>query len=340
MADTDLTIQNAPFSGLSLSSNSTINSQIEDNYNAISMEANTDFYPTAIKSVGSSLNITSEQYAAAQPILVANIPQNIPSIRGAVDASLNTYYMQKINVTDPIDGLEIRPPLKKLQGISMYLEMMDSDQNRKGIVLNENYIVTTLKLNPNPETFTINSAKKVSRATTMTGWVEEHWGDEIDTASLSGTTFSFFGIGPDIPLVGLTYSWREYTAAYAYLKQLVKFFQLNGCLYHNGSDYDSADYLSVNDFLNNNPDFVNNHPYKGMIKERLYLKLFYDYIVLIGRFDSFDIIEDSKSPYRLTYNIIFKAEKTIYLLDKAPSTNTNSPGNTNQSIIIPDTILD
>jgi len=337
--DTGLTILNA--SNYGLDNNSTYAQQQEANYvqSAEALNSSSSLIPGVLTTVGQNLVpvLLSKAIAAPQP--VSSVILNIPSIRGATDPNQNTNYMQKIDVTDPVDGLEIRPPLKPQQGISMYIEMMDSDQNRKGIVLNQNYIVTTLKLSPNPENFTVNSAKKINRYHTMTGWVEEHWGDEIDTASISGSTFSFFGVGPDAPLVGLTYAWKDYTKAYQYLRQLVKLYQLNGCLYHNGSDYDNSNYLSQVDFLNSNPEFVNNHPYKGMIKERLYLKLYYDYIVLIGRFDSFDIIEDSKSPFRLTYNLVFKAEKTIYLLDKAPDTGSTLPSNTNQALNIPDTVL-
>ena len=273
----------------------------------------------------------SQHFTPVSPtdISVANSSPIVPSIRGAIDPNQNTDYMQKVDVEDPPDGLEIIPSnIKKNPGISMYMEMIDSDYNRKGIVLNQDYIVTTLKMSPNPESLTISSAKKTTRYTTMTRWVEEHWGDEIDTVAFNGSTFSFFGVGPDAPDVGLTYAWESSTAAYAHLKQLIKFFQVNGCLYHNGSDYDSEGYLAVTDFLNTNPDYVNNHPYKGMIKERMYIRLAYDYMVFLGRFESFDIIEDSKSAFRVSYNIIFKAEKTIYLLDQAPLSGASEPSGT------------
>jgi hypothetical protein len=346
MAD-DLTLLNAGNYGLS--NNSSYNKQLEANYehNAALLSNSQSLLPYALNTVGQDLkpilykegiisptnivDITPSENATIKPILVAGVAPLIPSIRGTIDPNQNTDYMQKIDVTDPLDGLSIRPHLKQFQGISMYLEMIDSDFNKKGIVLNQDYIVTTLKIDPNPESLTLNSAKKTVRFTTLNRWVEEHWGDEIDTVAFTGSTFSFFGIGPDAPDVGLTYSYRNMTPAYEYLKQLVKFFQMNGCLYHNGSDYDSQGYLAVMDFLNTNPEFQNNHPYRGMIKERLYLRLAYDYLVFLGRFESFDIIEDAKSPYRFTYNIIFKAEKTIYLLDKSPTSGTDAPANTLQS---------
>ena len=63
----------------------------------------------------------------------------------------------------------------------------------------------------------------------------------------------------------------------------------------------------------NNPGFVGNHPRKGIIKERLYIRMTYDYLTLFCRFETFDIMEDVTKPFRLTYNIIFKAEKLCTL---------------------------
>ena len=43
----------------------------------------------------------------------------------------------------------------------------------------------------------------------------------------------------------------------------------------------------------------------------------YDYLTLLGRFETFDIIEDATKPFRFTYNIIFKAEKlcTLWMVE-------------------------
>ena len=210
--------------------------------------------------------------------------------------------------------------LKKFPGIPIFFEMVDSTNKQKGILVKNNFFVTTLKLTPNPENMTINSAKKINRFNTLSGWVEEHWGDEIDTLSFNGSTFAFFGLN-----YGLTSEFRTQTDAYDFMKELIHLYQVNGCIYQNADDYEGADTIAVTDFLSNNTEFRGNHPRKGLIKERLYIKLTYDYLTLLGRFETFDIIEDATKPFRFTYNLIFKAERTFYTLDVIPNQNLGNP---------------
>lgn len=219
---------------------------------------------------------------------------------------------------DPSTGKTIQQVPRTSQDkeyIPMFLDMIDRNFDRKDIYLGNEVLVSTLKMNPNPETISINTAKKINRYMTMTRFVEDHWGDEIDSVSLTGSTFSFFGN------FGLTSTNRGTTQAYLWLKELVKFYQVNGCVYQGSEEYDTGSEDSfgfVTDFLSKNPQFKNNHPRKGMIKERLYLRLTYDYLTLIGRFESFDLVEDQSMPYRMQYNAIFKAEKTVFNLDSPP----------------------
>lgn len=258
---------------------------------------------------------------------------NIPSIRGEGQGlSIDDSTMRKALINDPPEGKTIPQVVRTSEAkdvIPVFLDMIDSNMTRQGIYIGDDTIITTLKFSPNPQTFTINSSKKINRYMTMTRWVEEHWGDDMDSVSLNGSTFSFFGyLGPDSPLnTGLTNTYRSETQAYEYMKALVKFFQVNGCLYQSGSDYEQLGYLSVSEFLSDNPEFSDNHPRKGTIKERMYLRLSYDYLVLIGRFESFDLIEDSNMPYRFQYSAVFKAEKTIYTLDRTDTNGGTYPTN-------------
>jgi hypothetical protein len=241
---------------------------------------------------------------------------NVPSVR---DLGQNpSLVMHKIEIPeDPADGQQFInsvPALKNYPGIAMFFEMADSKGHRMGIEVPGLFQVRTLKLSPNPSTLSISSTKKINRFSTMSGWVEEHWGDDIDTISFNGSFFSFFGTDEE-KHYGLTNEFAELTDSYQYIKELINFFQVNGCIYQ-GNDYsDYMDQASVNDFLLDNPEFVNNHPRKGMIKERLYVKMNYDYLTLYGRFESLDIIESSTAPYNNSYSAVFKAEKTIYNLN-------------------------
>jgi hypothetical protein len=127
---------------------------------------------------------------------------------------------------------------------------------------------------------------------------------------------------------GLTNEFRDNTSAYEYMRELVHFYQMNGCIYQGSSDYESSNAFSVEEFKKDNPDFINKHPRRGMIKERLYIKLYYDYLIMYGRFDTFDLIEDSSVPFRFKYNVIFKAERTIYNLDGVPGPGATTTSNT------------
>lgn len=256
---------------------------------------------------------------------------NVPSFRNPGTVR-EDFLMTKVSHTDPPEGKNIAFN-KRSPGLSIpvFLDMVDTNFNRQGIFLGNELIATTLKLNPNPDTLTINSSKKVNRYTTMTRWVEEHWGDDPDTITFSGSTFSFYGYDTDAGHVGLTSVYRDQTAAYKFLKALQKFFQVNGMIYQSETDYEGADLSATAEFLANNPEFRTSHPRRGMIKERLYLRLNFDYAVFIGRFESFDIIEDSENPYRILYNAIFKAEKTMYRLDKAPDRGAS----TSSSSVVP-----
>jgi hypothetical protein len=247
---------------------------------------------------------------------------NVPSVRNAETEDINPWQKVDVGDSEPLDGKEMPSHLRKFPGIPMFLEMVDSSDmtTRKKIVVpgkspgENNIYVSTLKLNPNPETLTINSTKKINRYTTMSGWIEEHWGDDIDTVNFNGSTFSFYDNSAEHHY-GLTNEFREDTDSYKYLKELIHYYQVNGCIYQDNSYDGSLNMPAVNDFLNNNPEFRTNHPRKGMIKERLYIKLNYDYLILYGRFESFDVIEDSTVPFKFKYSAIFKSERTIYKLD-------------------------
>ena len=121
--------------------------------------------------------------------------------------------------------------------------MIDSTNTQKAIRVDNVFTVQTLKLTPNPENMTINSAKKINRYNSLNGWMEEHWGDEIDTVSLVDLLFLF--------LVdhGLTNQFRNQTNAYQFIRTLIHLYQLNGCIYQNADDYEGTDTVAVSEFL-------------------------------------------------------------------------------------------
>jgi len=240
---------------------------------------------------------------------------------GAVSADVSSDTMRKLT-KEQLKTLgyselrEIRSPTARPvpDEKSFIIQMVDSSFKPYGIYVAEQAVVTALKLLPNPNTLSLNSSKIVNRYQTMTRWVEEYWGDQIDTVTFSGSTYSFFAYennGGSTPNVGLTVEHRNKTKAYEMLRELATFFTYNGCLYQDSMGYDYSSPIT-RAFLEDktNKYFTVRHPRTGMIKERLYVNLYYDYFSLLGYFDTFDVIEESGTPYRMTYNANFKAERT------------------------------
>lgn len=219
---------------------------------------------------------------------------------------------------------EIRPNLRRLPNETpMFLRMVGSDMQPYGIVVSSGWAVTALKICPNPESLSINSAKVVNRYQTMTRWVEEHWGDEIDVVNLSGSTFSFFGYGINGKYPGLIAESRSLTESYKWLKELSRLFSVDGFIMQDNRVYEgSVGSLRTDGFVSaaveeflldpDNKPFVDNHPREGLPKERLYMNLVFDYVSCYGYLDTFDISESASSPYRMTYTLVFKSEKTEY----------------------------
>jgi hypothetical protein len=219
---------------------------------------------------------------------------------------------------------EIRPYLRRLPNETpMFLRMVDSNMQPYGVVMSSGWAVTALKMCPNAESITINSAKIINRYQTMTRWVEAHWGDDIDVINLSGGTFSFFGYGINGRFPGLVAESRYLTESYKWLKELSRLFSVDGFVLQDNRVYEGSigtlrteGFVStaVEQFLldKDNRSFRDNHPREGLPKERLYMNFVFDYLSCLGYLDTFDISESSTSPYRMTYTLVFKSEKTVW----------------------------
>lgn len=171
----------------------------------------------------------------------------------------------------------------------------------------------------NPASLSVNMAKMVNRSQTMTGWVEDHWGEEMDTVTFQGSTASFLWGGPETPTVkgtnqtsreiqemyndymnipglgvdepvgmgdysGLTVKRRRETLGYDELRRIIHLMNANA------ANFDS----------------------RGFVSKRLFIQLGYDYAAYRGYFESFDVTEDAESPFKFIYTATFKAEKTIF----------------------------
>jgi len=179
----------------------------------------------------------------------------------------------------------------------------------------------SVKLLINPANITINMSKIINRTQTMVGWVEDHWGEEIDTLSLQGKSAAFVTGGttlwgtrdgnsdkklfeetatvrrpynealqindlrPEIPTYGLTTQYRSNALAYHQFKRIVEAVRQNGA------------YYSTDNF--------------GFVSDRYYVRLRTDIGTFDGYIETMDMQENADSPFNFSYQMTFKSEKTV-----------------------------
>jgi hypothetical protein len=187
-------------------------------------------------------------------------------------------------------------------------------------------IIYGIELMINPASISTNISKLISRNQTMTSFVEDHWGEEIDTITLQGYTASFVTGGNDIysirlnndnsptkeylqqtngtvqgvrgygsgihdDEIGLTTSQRRKSVSYRHFKRLLDLFRLNGCF------FDTF----------------------GLISKRYSIMISYGRSAFRGFFESIDVTEIAENPFRFQYTITFKSQETIYSYIRQPS---------------------
>ena len=138
--------------------------------------------------------------------------------------------------------------------------------------------VLGVKMLVNPATISNNMAKIINRTQSMVGWVEDHWGEELDTITFQGRTATF------IVDSSKTYPDRRLSVSYREFQKLIPLMASNGCTFDKF----------------------------GFVNKRLFLMLTYDYAKYIGYLESMDVTEDAMNPFTFNYTITFKAERTIY----------------------------
>jgi hypothetical protein len=181
-----------------------------------------------------------------------------------------------------------------------YIALVDENENLLPLAVSNGQQIVAIKLLVNPASVSFNMSKIVNRSQSMVGWIEEHWGEELDTISLQGSSASFvlgeisnirdisYGTMPPEQFnanIGVTTLRRRETVGYKEFRRLIQIMNSNAC------DFDSA---------------------TGFVTARRFIKLSWDYAAILGYIESFDTTEDAASPFRLTYQMTFKAEKTIF----------------------------
>lgn len=139
----------------------------------------------------------------------------------------------------------------------------------------------------NPQNFNQSFSKKITRTQTATAFLEEHWGEELDTISCNNSTGSFMLAQPTesrfIGHEGLTTHARKYTEAYQNFQYLLDLYRNNGLVYD----------------LNT-----------GMSVRMGYIVLYFDEGTYFGYFESFNVNENADSPFRFTFDFTFKVESS------------------------------
>jgi hypothetical protein len=183
------------------------------------------------------------------------------------------------------------------------------------------YSIVGLVLIINPTSVSVNLGKMVNRTQSMTGWIEDHWGEELDTITFQGSSAGFIWEGP-LPYLktppGVTQTAAEVRSIFNQYNNVV---DLGSTGPHGVGDNDGLtvkrrrDTVAYNEFrqlmqlMNANAATFD---MRGMVQERLFIQLSYDYASYMGYFESFDLTESAETPFRFNYTVTYKSEKTVY----------------------------
>jgi hypothetical protein len=159
-----------------------------------------------------------------------------------------------------------------------------------------------LRLLVNPRQFGVKGTKIVQDGNwSRNGPIIEHWGSEQDKISASGRVAGFYAIDvTNAATPGLTRQARNFSASWANLLSLYTFYKNNGGLYLEDS------------VARRSGEFKMDLSLVGSIY------IYYDGILYIGSFDSFNISEEEGTPHTVEYSFEFTV-RAAFLLDRPDS---------------------
>ena len=199
----------------------------------------------------------------------------------------------------------------RADGHYVLVEMIDKDLNLRSITRAGGFVVRGLRLQMSPSTLTMNSVKLINRGQTLAGWVEEHWGDDLDQVTFSGKSLSF--VAEVAGRRTLLVDSRADSAAYLEMQALIDIYKTNGLVLYDADPPDGQERKFYGYANSSKPQrVIAAHPMRGMVKERFYVRITFDFVTVIGYFESFELVERAETPYAAEYNLSFKAEQTIY----------------------------
>jgi len=175
-----------------------------------------------------------------------------------------------------------------------------------------------LNLIVNPNTISNNMAKVINRTQTMTGWLEDHWGEELDTVTFQGSGAGFIWGGPQYPTGPIKQTPREIQQVFNDYMDIpdLGINEPLGIGDHTGLTVRRRRETLAYDEFRRLMHLMNanaaNFDTRGFVNKRLFIQLGYDVALYRGYFESIDITEDAENPFKFIYTATFKVEKTIF----------------------------
>lgn len=193
---------------------------------------------------------------------------------------LNTGISDLLNV-----NRELNRRVEQFTGQPIPMQIDQSTvRNKKAIIwqidgLPDKLKVPDLIIRLNPNTLRSDFTQLINRKRTYGGFIEEHWGEQLDSLSMDSLTSTFFGAS------GLTNTNRRDTDAYREFDELVSIYRNNGSIY----DPQSRKLIAQGTIVMN-----------------------YDFAIYQGFFERFSISDTADKPFDLKFSFSFKVTNELY----------------------------
>jgi hypothetical protein len=203
----------------------------------------------------------------------------MPAISDDIIGLQNT--ITTINETDQ----RLNKNVQRYTGTTIPSQVVQNQiRNKKLIIwqiggLPEQYTLPDLIMKINPENLNSQYSQLINHKRTWGGFIEEHWGEQLDSLSASGKSAQFYGE------LGLTNEGRRDTDNFKAFNNFIAMYRNNGTLYD---------------------------PKTGRILAQGYVTMNYDDAVYRGYFENFSLNELAKKPFELQYDISFKITKEVF----------------------------
>ena len=166
-------------------------------------------------------------------------------------------------------------PSSKDKVLTMTLGVMDVFDPSSG----KEVVVPSIDFHVMPNSMQMSYRKNISRNRTRGGFVEEHFGDELDTIQINSATGSFLSL-----FSGLTVVDRNKTLSMINFQEILSIYRNNACF------YDS----------------------KGVVLSQGFVTLKWDNYLFNGQFVSFSWEETAESPFQFTFSFNFEVNRTTF----------------------------